>query len=78
LHARTVLLAASDQQNEQSQAILRVSKLVVIKWRGRFVARRLEGLRDEAGRRRKRKYDADIRHSLRPRGTRSDAGEAQP
>jgi Homeodomain-like domain len=50
LRARIVLLAASDQRNEQIQEILKVSKPVVIKWRRRFAPQRLEGLRDEAGR----------------------------
>lgn len=64
LRARIVLLAASEQRNEQIQAALQVSKPVVIKWRRRFAAQRLEGLRDQAGRGRKRKYNADTRHRI--------------
>ena len=62
--ARIVLLAAEGQRNEQIQRRLRVSKPVVVKWRGRFAARRLEGLADEPGRGRKRTYDAQIRHQI--------------
>ena len=64
LRARIVLLAAADQRNEEIQALLKVSKPVVIKWRRRFAAQRVEGLRDEAGRGRKRKYNAAIRHRI--------------
>ena len=64
LRARIILLAAAEQRNEQIQAVLKVSKPVVIKWRGRFAAQRLEGLRDAPGRGRKRKYNADIRHRI--------------
>lgn len=62
--ARIVLLAAEGQRNEQIQRMLGVSKPVVVKWRGRFAARRLEGLADEPGRGRKRTYDAQIRHQI--------------
>jgi putative transposase len=64
LRARIVLLAAAEERNERIQAILKVSKPVVIKWRRRFAVRRLEGLRDEAGRGRKRKYNAEVRHRI--------------
>jgi transposase len=64
LRARIILLAAAEQRNEQIQAVLKVSKPVVIKWRGRFAAQRLEGLRDAPGRGRKRKYNAAIRHRI--------------
>jgi len=36
----------------------------VIKWRSRFVSKRLAGLVDEPGRGRKRTYDADVRHRI--------------
>ena len=62
--ARIVLLAAEGRRNEQIQRMLGVSKPVVVKWRGRFAARRLEGLVDEPGRGRKRTYDAQIRHQI--------------
>ena len=62
--ARIVLLAAEGRRNEQIQRMLGVSKPVVVKWRGRFAARRLEGLADEPGRGRKRTYDAQIRHQI--------------
>ncbi len=35
-----------------------------MKWRSRFVARRLDGLIDEAGRGRKRTYGVDVRHLI--------------
>ena len=53
LRARIVLLAAEGQRNEQIQAGLKVSKPVVIKWRGRYAAHRLAGLVDQPGRGRK-------------------------
>lgn len=62
--ARIVLLAAEGRRNEQIQRMVGVSKPVVVKWRGRFAARRLEGLADEPGRGRKRTYDAQIRHQI--------------
>lgn len=37
---------------------------MVIKWRRRFAANRLAGLMDQAGRGRKRKYDAANRHRI--------------
>jgi transposase len=64
LRARIVLLAASGQRNEQIQEVLDVSKPVVVKWRRRFATDRLEGLVDQPGRGRKRKYDAAVRHRI--------------
>jgi transposase len=64
LRARIILLASEGKQNGEIQRELRVSKPVVIKWRGRFATRRMEGLIDESGRGRKRKYDAEIRHRI--------------
>jgi len=64
LRARIVLLAAEGQRNEQIQERLGISKPVVIKWRRRYSADRLAGLRDEPGRGRRRKYDADVRHRI--------------
>src|SRR5512143_1732902 len=64
IRARIVLLAASGLRNEQIQQELRVSKPVVVKWRGRFAARRLDGLVDEVGRGRKRIYGVDVRHLI--------------
>jgi len=64
LRARIVLLAASDQRNEHIHAILKESRPVVIKWRRRFAAQRPEGLQDQAGLGRKRKYNAAIRHRV--------------
>ena len=62
--ARIVLLAATGHRNDQIQALLGVSKPVVVKWRRRFVRWRLDGLGDESGRGRKRKHDASIRHRI--------------
>lgn len=64
LRARIVLMADSGLRNEEIQAALSISKPVVIKWRSRFVASRMSGLADQAGRGRKRKYDAVIRHRI--------------
>ena len=64
IRARIVLLAASGRRNEEIQAILGVSKPVVIKWRGRFARSRFHGLTDQPGRGRKRKYDAAVRHRI--------------
>jgi putative transposase len=64
VRARIVMLAAEGRRNQEIQELLGVSKPVVVKWRGRFVARRLEGLLDEPGRGRKRTYDAQIRHRI--------------
>jgi transposase len=64
IRARIVLLAAEGKRNEEIQRMLGVSKPVVVKWRGRFAVRRLDGLVDEPGRGRKRTYDADIRHQI--------------
>jgi len=68
LRARIVLLAASDQRNEHIQAILKVSRPVVIKWRRCFAAQRPDGLRDQASQWRKRKYDAAIRQRIAATG----------
>ena len=59
-----MLLAAAGLRNEQIQQELGVSKPVVVKWRSRFAARRLDGLVDEAGRGRKHTYGVDIRHMI--------------
>jgi putative transposase len=64
LRARIVLLAAAGHRNEQIQESLKISKPVVVKWRRRFVVDRLAGLVDQAGRGRKRKYDAAVRHRI--------------
>jgi transposase len=64
LRARIVLLAAADKRNEEIQAALGISKPVVIKWRRRFASARLDGLADQAGRGRRRKYDAEVRHRI--------------
>jgi putative transposase len=64
LRARIVLLAAAGRRNEQIQEALQVSKPVVVKWRRRFAGDRLAGLVDQAGRGRKRQYDAAIRHRI--------------
>jgi putative transposase len=64
LRARIVLLAAEGKPNVEIQEALRVSKPVVVKWRRRFSAARLNGLRDEAGRGRKRRHDAELRHRI--------------
>lgn len=64
LRARVVLLAAAGQRNDQIQTALGVSKSVVIKWRRRFAAVRLDGLRDQPGRGRPRTYTAEIRHRI--------------
>ena len=62
--ARIVLLAATGHRNDQIQEALGVSKPVVVKWRRRFAQLRLDGLRDESGRGRKRKHDAIVRHRI--------------
>jgi len=64
LRARIILMAADGRRNEEIQAALGVSKPVVIKWRSRFAVSRLNGLADEPGRGRKRKYDAETRHRI--------------
>lgn len=64
MRARIVLLAAQGRRNDEIQQELGVSKPVVVKWRGRFAAKRLDGLADEPGRGRKRIYDAQIRHRI--------------
>ena len=64
IRARIVMLAAEGRRNQEIQQRLGISKPVVVKWRGRFAARRLEGLLDEPGRGRKRTYDAEIRHRI--------------
>lgn len=64
LRARIVLLAAAGKRNDQIETELSISKPVVIKWRSRFVMKRLAGLVDEAGRGRKRTYDAEVRHRI--------------
>ena len=64
LRARIVLMAAEGRRNEEIQATLGVSKPVVIKWRSRFALSGLNGLGDEPGRGRKRKYDAATRHRI--------------
>ena len=47
LRARIILACAEGRSNTAVAAALRVCKPTVGKWRGRFVARRLEGLLDE-------------------------------
>jgi putative transposase len=64
LRAKIVLLAASGKRNDEIQGALMVSKPVVVKWRSRFAIKRLAGLVDEAGRGRKRVYDAQMRHRI--------------
>jgi transposase len=64
LRARIVLLAAEGKRNDEIQKLLKVSKPVVVKWRSRFVLQRIDGLRDEAGRGRRRTYGPEIRHRI--------------
>ena len=64
LRARIILLAADQKRNEEIQEVLGISKPVVIKWRRRFAARRLDGLGDQAGRGRPWKYDARMRQRI--------------
>jgi putative transposase len=64
LRARIILLAAEGRRNKEIEDELKVSKPVVIKWRRRYAAQRLEGLADQPGRGRKRKYDAATRHRI--------------
>jgi len=48
LRARIVLECARGLENQEVAARLRVAKGTVGKWRRRFVARRMDGLHDEA------------------------------
>lgn len=64
LRARIVLLASTGKRNDEIERALNVSKPVVVKWRSRFVQRRMEGLKDEPGRGRPRVYGAEIRHRI--------------
>ena len=64
LRARIVLLAAQGHRNDQIQALLGVSKPVVIKWRRRFGPARLAGLADARGRGRNPTHDAELRHRI--------------
>ena len=64
IRARIILLAGDGLRNDQIQRHLGVSKPVVVKWRARFAARRLDGLMDEAGRGRKRTYGVEVRHTI--------------
>jgi len=61
MRARLVLLAADGRSNQEIQAALGVTKNVVTVWRTRFRWQRLEGLKDRAGRGRKRTYGHDER-----------------
>lgn len=47
LRARIVLLAAQGLENKAVAARLAIASATVCKWRGRFLARRIDGLRDE-------------------------------
>lgn len=47
LRARIILACAEGKNNTAVSAVLRLCKQTVGKWRGRFVAKRLEGLLDE-------------------------------
>lgn len=64
LRARIVLLAGDGKRNDEIQQTLGVSKPVVVKWRSRFVSKRMEGLHDEPGRGRRRTYGPEIRHRI--------------
>lgn len=64
LRARIVLLANSGKRNDEIEAALGVSKPAVVKWRKRFVADRIAGLRDESGRGRRRTHGPEIRHRI--------------
>lgn len=64
LRARIILMASGGMRNEDIQAALKVSKPVVVKWRSRFALSRMNGLDDQVGRGRKRKYDAETRHRI--------------
>lgn len=64
LRGRIILMAATGRRNEEIQAALGISKPVVVKWRSRFATSRMNGLDDQAGRGRKRKYDAATRHRI--------------
>jgi transposase len=47
LRAKIVLACADGKNNKEAAALLRVRESTVARWRGRFVARRLDGLADE-------------------------------
>ena len=57
--AQIILLAAEQKQNTGIAIEVGVNINTVQKWRNRFVKERLKGLRDQAGRGRKRTYDLD-------------------
>ena len=65
LRARVILACAAGKTNTQVSAEMRLSKPAVGKWRGRFVARRLDGLLDEPRPGAPRKIsDADVERVL--------------
>jgi putative transposase len=64
LRAKIVLSAGEGHRNDEIQEELGISKPVVVKWRQRFVADRLDGLVDQGGRGRKRTYGPEIRHRI--------------
>ena len=57
--ARIVLMASEGRQNREIARQLGVSEPKVARWRDRFVKSRLEGLKEQAGRGRKRTYGAE-------------------
>ena len=61
LRARIVLLADEERSTEDIMNMVGVSKPVVIKWRSRFAADRMDGLRDAPGRGRPRVYGPETR-----------------
>jgi len=78
MRARLVLMAAEGKNNQEIQAELGVTKNVVTLWRTRFRWERMEGLKDRAGRGRKRTYGHDDRVAVIARSCQPSPGGGAP